>query len=359
MTNQLQELMTSASDTSGNARKRVRMRDVANRCGVSISTVSLVLSGDPRIPEDTARRVLQAVKAMEYRPSVLARSLARRVSRTIGVIVPEYAFTGGNQPFYYSALQGIHSQTQPAGYKIVVEGANKVFLERRYHLRLLKEQSADGMIYLAASVNDPYLTEVEKESYPFVLLASNAENVNLPCVKSDDYLGAKIATQHLISLGHKVIGHLAGSTEHSNGRDREKGYRDAMAEAGLPVKPEWVRPGNYDLETSLKATGELLTQNVTAIFAASDVMAYGAMRGAQDRGLNVPADLALVGMDDLEMSRYVNPTLTTVRYDITQLASIAARFIIKQVQSPLVSKNILTEVPKPELVIRASCGARK
>src|SRR6185436_15704874 len=104
--------MTQATDTGpNNPRRRVRMRDVANRCGVSISTVSLVLSGDARIPEDTARRVLQAVKAMEYRPSVVARSLARRASRTIGVILPEFAFSK-NKAFYYQALQGIHAQTQ-------------------------------------------------------------------------------------------------------------------------------------------------------------------------------------------------------------------------------------------------------
>src|SRR5579864_8789579 len=170
--------MTLPTDsTATHSRKRVRMRDVATRCGVSISTVSLVLSGDPRIPEDTARRVLQAVKAMEYRPSVLARSLARRVSRTIGVIIPEFAFSH-NQPFFYQALQGIHDQTQPAGYKMMVEAANQVFLSRRYYLRLLKEQSADGMIYMAAKLNDSFLAEMEKEPYPFVLLGNAADGVN-------------------------------------------------------------------------------------------------------------------------------------------------------------------------------------
>src|ERR1700759_3705529 len=132
------------------------MRDVAERLGLSVSTVSLVLSGDTRIPEDTARRVLQTVKAMEYRPNLLARSLARRNSRTIAVILPEFALVR-NKPFYFEALAGIHSQTQSAGYKIIVEAANRVFLARRYYLRMLKEQSADGMLYMAASINDGFL----------------------------------------------------------------------------------------------------------------------------------------------------------------------------------------------------------
>src|ERR1044071_4565780 len=114
-------------------KKRVRMRDVANRCGVSISTVSLVLSGAARIPEDTTRKVLQTVKAMEYRPSILARSLAKRGSRTIGVILPESAFQK-NQAYFYEVLEGIHSETQAAGYKMLVEAANRGFLERRYYL---------------------------------------------------------------------------------------------------------------------------------------------------------------------------------------------------------------------------------
>lgn len=348
---------TPPSRGSGASRRRVRMRDVATRCDVSISTVSLVLSGDPRIPEDTARRVLQAVKAMEYRPSVIARSLARRYSRTIGVILPEFAFHR-NQPFYYQALQGIHAQTQPAGYKMVVEAANKAFIERRYHLRLLKEQSADGVIYLAASLNDDFLREMEKETYPFVMVGATADGVNLMSARGDDFVGAEMATKHLISLGHKRIGHVAGIPAISFGRDREKGYRAAMKEAGLSVEPAWVVSGELDVNQSESAANKLLEAKVTAIFAASDVMAYGVLRALKKAGRRLPEDVAVIGMDDLDLSAYMTPGLSTVRYDIAQMASQAAQFVIKQIHNPTIQKTLLGEMPKPKLIVRETCGAK-
>ncbi len=339
-------------------RSRVRMRDVAARCGVSISTVSLVLSGDARIPEDTARQVLQAVKAMEYRPSVLARSLARRTSRTIAVILPEFAFEK-NKPFYYQALQGIHSQTQPAGYKMIVEAANRVFLARRYYLRMLREQSADGMLYVAASVNDKFLSEVEKEPYPFVLVGATADGVDLPVAKANDVAGAKMAVEHLLKLGHKKIGHISGSPEISHGRDRARGYNDAMKEAGIAIDQNWIVQGDFSSEQAEKVTANLVDAGVTAIFAGSDVMAYGVLRALKALKKNVPSDVAVVGMDDLETSDWTNPTLTTVRYDIKTMAELGTKYVIRRAQSPIMPKSILDEVPPPELIIRESCGAKK
>lgn len=350
--------MTLSDDSSPISRKRVRMRDVATRCNVSISTVSLVLSGDPRIPEDTARRVLQAVKAMEYRPSVIARSLARRISRTVGVILPEFGFSR-NKPFYYQALQGVHSQTQSAGFKMVVEAANRVFIERRYHLRLLKEQSADAVIYMAASVDDAFLTEMEKEAYPFALLGAYADGVNLVCAKDDDVKGGEIATEHLIALGHKKIGHVAGLRTISHGRDREQGYKNAMKKAGLDVQPEWVVDGNFDTEQAEKGADMLIQTGVTALFVGNDVMAYGVLRALKKKGVRVPHDVAVVGMDDLEFSAWSNPALTTVRYDISSIAALTAKSLIKQVHSQISQKLDLDEAPKLELIIRESCGANK
>ncbi|OVE76303.1 hypothetical protein BVX98_06275 [bacterium F11] len=334
------------------------MRDVATRCGVSISTVSLVLSGDARIPEDTTRRVLQAVKAMEYRPSVVARNLARRSSRTIGVILPEFALTR-NQPFFYQAIQGIHSQTQSAGYKIIVEAANPSFLERRYYHRLLKEQSVDGIVYLAANREDSFLNEMVAEPYSFVLLGSTLPDSDLDMVRGDDMGGAKMATDHLISLGHKKIGHLAGLMTTSHSYDREKGYREAMTAAGLTVQHDWVQQTEYDLNKSVEATNRLINEGVTAIFAGGDVMAYGALRALHKNGKNVPSDMALVGMDDLEMSNWISPTLSTVRFDIAEMAALAVKYIINKVQSPLIKKSTLTDVPQPKLIVRDSCGAKR
>jgi DNA-binding LacI/PurR family transcriptional regulator len=336
-------------------RSRIRMKDVAERLGVSVSTVSLVLSGDTRIPEDTARRVLQTVKAMEYRPNLLARSLARRNSRTIAVILPEFALAR-NKPFYFEALAGIHAQTQSAGYKIIVEAANRVFLARRYYLRMLKEQSADGMLYMAATINDAFLRDVEREPFPFVTLTSYADGVDLPCARNDDREAARIAVKHLISLGHTKIGFIQGTMDMSYCRDRALGYEQAMKEAGLDIQPNWIQPGDLDLMLSSNAAAMLAAAGVTAILASSDVMAYGALRGLKTAGRRVPQEIAVVGIDDVEFAAWASPTLTTVRVHVGAMAELAAKYVIRRAQTPNIPKNPLTEIPLPELIVRESCG---
>ncbi len=338
-------------------KKRVRMRDVATRCGLSISTVSLVLSGDARIPEDTTRKVLQAVKAMEYRPSILARSLARRGSRTIGVILPEFAFQK-NQGYFYQALQGIHSETQPAGYKMLVEAASRVFLERRYYLRLLKEQSADGIVYLAANSGDSFLSEMSRENYPFILLGNTVERTGLPAIIGEDAAGAALATQHLISLGHKAIAHVAGTEETSSGRARLNGYREAMSKAGITVLPSWIIPGDFDIRTAEKTATSVLESKCTAVFAANDTMAYGLIKGLSTQSVRVPEDIAVVGMEDLELSSWINPPLTTVRLDIAGMAAQATQYVLNALQNPGTPRNGMGQPTAPQLIKRISCGSK-
>lgn len=347
----------SPKQPSFSNKKRVRMSDVAARCGVSISTVSLVLSGDVRIPEDTTRKVLQTIKAMEYRPNVIARNLARKGSRTIGVILPEVAFSQ-NQAFYYQALQGIHSQTQSAGFKIIVEATNNVFLERRYYLRLLKEQSADGIIYLAASLQDTFLSEMVNEPYPFVLLGNSISDVSLPTIKINDVLGAKMATAHLISLGHKSIAHVSGLTTFSQGKDRLAGYQEAMKEAKLSVNPSWIFSGQFNIEKAEEAVEGLLAAKVTAVFVGSDEMAVGVLRALHQRKIKVPEQIAVVGMDDIQSASWTWPMLTTVRTFVKEISSMAASFVLKSIQLPAGAKNPLPEIPAPQLIIRGSCGTK-
>lgn len=214
------------------------------------------------------------------------------------------------------------------------------------------------MVYLAASINDSFLGEMEREPYPFVLVGAYVDGADLPCFRTDDREGGRMATKHLISLGHKSIGHIAGSAEISTGRDRELGYRDAMAAAGLTVQPSWVVPGHFDTDQAERVTNDLLMAGVTAIFAGSDVMAYGALRALKTAGRRVPNDVAVVGMDDLEMSAWVNPALTTVRYDVRLLAELATKYLMRRIQSP-VNQKPSTETPAPELIVRESCGAKK
>ncbi len=311
------------SNTS--SRKRVRMRDVAARAGVSVSTVSLVLSGDIRIPEDTTRKVLQTVKAMEYRPNIIARNLARKGSRTIGVILPEHAFTR-NQSFFYQCLHGIHSQTQPGGYKILVEAANKVFLERRYYHRLLKEQSADGVIYMAAMLNDTFLSDMVREPMPFVLLSSVLDDSNLPSVQPNNQLASELATKHLISLGHKKIAFIGGPETTSMGRDRSRGYRNALKETGLAIHTDLMVNGEFGTLEADSVMDSLMVHRPTAIVAAGDQMAYGVLSALRRLGRKVPDDVAVVGIDDLSLSSWVTPSWPRVKLIFRDWGAFPAGF---------------------------------
>lgn len=338
-------------------KRRVRMRDVAARAGVSISTVSLVLSGDTRIPEDTTRKVLQTVKAMEYRPSNLARSLARRGSRTIGVILPESAFTT-NQPFYYQTLEGIHGETQPAGYKMLVEAATRAFLDRRYYLRLLKEQSVDAILYLAASVKDTFLNEMARENYPFVLLTHRPSEAGLPYIGAEESKGARMAVDHLLRLGHTRIGFVGGSADFWTGFSREQGYRQAMSLAKIDVASSWVVSGDSDAAKAASLVHDLLKAGVTAIFAANDWMAAGVLKGLWQAGKRVPNDVAVVGMDDLPISELTTPPLTTIRVGIREQAALATRYLLASLSTPASQRPPLPSLYTPELIVRSSCGSK-
>jgi DNA-binding LacI/PurR family transcriptional regulator len=339
-------------------KRRVRMRDVATRCGVSISTVSLVLSGDARIPEDTARKVLQTVKAMEYRPSVLARSLARKGSRTIAVILHESAFAV-NQPFYYQALEGIHDQTQPSGYKMLVEAATRAFLDRRYYLRLLKEQSVDGVVYMAASIKDNFLNEMARENYPFVLLGHRPAECDLPFVGTDEALAARMATEHLLKLGHKKIGFIAGPSDIWSGPNREKGYREALQTAEIVPEPNWIARCDFDPAKAEAAAVQLHELGMTAMLAASDWMAAGAIKGLFLKGLHVPSDVSVVGIEDLPIASITTPPLTTVRLHVKEMASQAAKTVLTWVNGPLNQRPNLETPVSPELIVRSSSGSPK
>ena len=138
-----------------------------------------------------------------------------------------------------------------------------------------------------------------------------------------------------------------------------KGYRKAMKEAGITVKEGWVVSGDFDIQGGEKAARKIIQKGVTAIFAGNDIMAYGTLRAAHTLGKKIPQDIALVGMDDLELSTWMNPSLTTVRYDIETMAALAAKFAIRQIQSPLIQKSHLGTPPKPQLIVRDTCGAKK
>ncbi|HRY29166.1 MAG TPA: LacI family DNA-binding transcriptional regulator [Elusimicrobiota bacterium] len=312
--------------------RRVTMKDVAEHCGVSLSTVSLVLSGDQRIPPDTTQRVLEVVKALGYRPNLIARNLAKQRSRTLGVVLPDLGAVVDHS-FFTEALKGVYSETSRQGYRLLLEIATPQFLSRRFYLRLLKENSVDGIVYLGTTLKDDFLREIEPYQYPFLMVGGYLDDAQLSYVAVDNEAGAHMATKHLIDLGHRRIGHIAGSAAVSSARDRLRGYRRALEEAGIPFEPTLVVDGHYKADVAQEVCRGLLANKVTAVYAGSDWMASGAFRAIKEAGLRIPQDVSVIGSGDLDLARLVEPPLTTVKYDISMVAADGTRRIIQQIES--------------------------
>lgn len=349
--------MTSKSASSTRPR-RVTMKDVADQCGVSLSTVSLVLSGDTRIPPVTTQRVLEVVKSLGYRPNALARNLARQRSKTFGLVLPEVSAVV-DHAFVAEALHHVAQEVARLGYRLLLEIATPQFVNRRFHLRLLKENSVDGVIYFGAGLNDDFLRDVEPFRYPFVLLGDLLDGIQLSYAAPDTEMGARLATEHLLNLGHRRIAHLAGPGHLSSARDALLGYRRALEAGGAVFDPALVADGGFDAERAKAETLRLLGLGVTAITAANDVMAAGALRAVKESGRRVPQDVSITGLGDKDISRWLDPPLTTARADVAALAAEGVRGLLqiiergdaaavfqKRFPMSLVSRSTTAEAPQ-------------
>jgi len=338
---------------SGRSENWVTMQDVAEQCEVSTATVSLVLSGDKRISPPTRKRVLAAVKQLGYRPHAAARSLALRSTRTIGLVLPEIEHYQQMSLFGF-AIWGIYEAATQAGYRLLLEMATPQFLARRFYLRLLKEQSVDGMLYLTPSLGDTYLEEVVAYGFPFIQLGSAIENPQLSCVVGDDVAGGEMATRHLIENGHRQIGMISGSASLTMFRDRARGFKETLKKNNLQFTPDFYAETDFNPVNSEKAAYEIFQKGATAIVCANDMMAAGALRAAKSLGRRVPEDVSVVGMDDLPIASLLDTPLTTVRSNFKNLSVHAVEKLVEMIENR--GSNHVREVLPMELTVRSSTG---
>jgi LacI family transcriptional regulator len=319
---------------------------VARAAGVSASTVSRVLNGTAVVSDLKKQAIDEAIATLGFVPNPIARGLAGGRTFSIGVVTQAL-----DSPFYGAAMRGIEDALQPAGYNaLFVSGHWNAAAEARC-IEVLQSRRVDGLVVLTGRLTDQALKAYAK-SQPLVVTGRTLKAPGLFTLNFDNFEGGRLATQHLIQLGHRRIAFITGDTGHPDATERLRGYRAALEAAGIAYDQALVVPGEYHELSGLLAVDRLLATNqrFTAIFAANDQMAVGAALGLQRRSLRVPEDISIVGFDDLPTSQYAIPPLTSVQQPAYELGRLAALAMLQL----LADAKPSVEVPAPRLVARES-----
>jgi LacI family transcriptional regulator len=343
-------MMTPSRPDSPRSRRRrrgvsrggaVTIHDVAARAGVSVATVSRVLNRKEIVREETTNQVLAAAKSLRYVPNIAARSLSIRRSQTIGIVLPDV-----HGEFFSEVIRGIDVAARKGGYHILVSGSHSDIGEMGEVLEAMHGR-VDGLVVMAPDVAIDALREQLPRDLPMVLLNSSDERH--PAITIDNYGGARAMMRHLRDLGHTRIAFICGPGANADARERLRGYRQAMR--GLE---RMEIAGDFTEDAGHEAVKQILARDPrpTAIFAANDSMAVGALSALRDAGIDVPARMSVAGFDDVPIARYVNPPLTTIRVDIAELGRRAFAVLVDVLAHP--RSRVQRERIDTSLVVRKS-----
>lgn len=321
------------------------IRDVAARAGVSAATASRVVNQHPGVREPARTRVLEAVAALGYRANGLARGLAMGTMRTVGLVIPDVV-----NPFFPAQARGVEDAAHADGYALILGNSDNAPEREAAYIRLLHDRFVDGII-VASSGAPGALQDLVGET-PIVLLDRRVAGWSVPCVSTDNRAGARLAVEHLLARGHRQIAHLGGPTELTSSADRHDGYVAALRAAGVEPDAGWYLPGPFSFESGYERMVRWIDGgfSCTALFAADDLIAIGALQACQDRGWAVPERVAIVGFDDVLLARLVRPRLTTVLQPAYEAGALAWRLLAERMADP--SAHPADVVLEPRLVVR-------
>ncbi|ACL70369.1 LacI family DNA-binding transcriptional regulator [Halothermothrix orenii] len=310
--------------------KNVTIKDVAKYADVSPSTVSRVISNSPSISPETQQRVREAMKKLGYHPNVIARSLVKQKTNTIGLVLSRPTKAAFANPFFPGIIQGIASVAQEEHFSLVLAAAKDYREEHAEALKMLRNRRVDGIILMASRVNDDLIKQLQDNRSKFILIGRSLEIKDIPLVNNDNIEAAYKAVKYLHKRGYEKVALICGPEEYVVSQDRLTGYKKALEEAGQGFDKSLVMYTNFTFEDGYDATKKLMAKkDFDAIFAVDDLLALGALRAAQDSGLKVPDDMGIVGFNDDPMVSYVKPALTTVRIPIVEMGEKAARMLIR------------------------------
>lgn len=331
----------------------VTIKDVAREAGVSIATASRALNRTDLVALETRRRVREVATRLHYTPHGGARGLITRRTHIIGVLLPDLY-----GEFFSEVIRGIDQLAQREGYQCIISSARPRGPTLEVALRAMRGR-VDGLVLMSPEFTEELYKRTLPSGFPVVLLNCPPTETPHDSLTVENYLGAYTMVRHLAGLGHRRIAIVTGAVGNFDAEERLRGYRAALRDAGMAPAPELEIPGDFSEAAGAAAVRALLAlpARPTAIFAANDGMAIGALAALRDAGLRVPEEIAIGGFDDIPMARYVDPPLTSVHVDISALGERAVAALLAVLRHP--GRHDFTRETEPTtLVVRRSCGAR-
>ncbi len=331
----------------------VTLKELGRLAGVHPSTVARVLNDDPRqrVGVEVRRRILALAREYGYQPNHVARSLRTKRSSVIGTLIPDIA-----NPFFALMFRGIEDALAERDFSVILANTDDDPQREERGVAMLRGRQVDGLILATARRHDPTIERLVAARVPMVLVNRHTESLTANAVVPADYAGSVTAIDHLVSLGHQRIAHIAGSNEMSTGATRQRGYRDGLERHGLGFDPDLLVEGSYREQGGYDAMRRLLAlaRRPTAVFAVNDLAAAGALRAIREAGLGVPHDISLVGFNDLATLASTTPGLTSLHLPLHQMGVAAARRLLAQIlDGAAFSEPVIVPVT---LVVRGSTG---
>lgn len=333
----------------------VKIGDIAKATGFSITTVSKALNGYSDISDKTKKIVIETAKQMGYVPNASARSLVMKRSFTVGIILEDGSGYGLEHPFFASVIQTFKRYIEKKGYDalFIANGLGDTPVDS--YLNHCVQRGVDGILICCTNIENEGVQELLNSNLPSVMLDNPDAGIN--CIHSDNYPGAVEAMEYLISLGHKQIAHIYGDTDVLPGKERNQAYIDVMDMNGLEVKAGYLQDGGYfEFDKGHASMERLLdlAEPPTAVFAASDIIALGAMKSCYERRLRVPDDISIIGFDNVRMLDWTTPRLTSVSQDTEILGMECAKMLVEKIEKPNDKKIEIVKVPT-KLIYGKTC----
>ena len=325
------------------------MKDVAMLAGVSTSTVSRVMNKSMRVDEETRIKVERAIRAINYKPNLVARGLRMKSANLIGIVVPEL-----QHETFTSFIKFTEQSVEERGYNLVIGSTNSnLDTEERFIVNLIR-RNIDGIIFSRVSDNSQALKLIDRTNIPIVIIDRSLDREDIPSVVMDNYGAGVMAAEHLLTLGHRRFACITGPMDISINRDRLRGFREAILGSGGSLDDKCVFEGNFKFESGGRGADYLVDTRAdfTAVWVQNDYMAIGAINRFVIRGISVPGDVSLIGLDNIEHSWMIQPALTTIAQPFQKMCETAVDIIMKMNRKEDIEDTRV--VLAPELIVRGT-----